>query len=46
MQIYLLVFDALPESFHEHVIPPTALPSMLVWMLCSFSRPVNSKLVN
>ena len=24
MQIYLLVFDALPEPFHEYVIPPAA----------------------
>ena len=26
MQIHLLVFDALPESFHEHVVAPTACP--------------------
>lgn len=24
--IHLLVFDALPESFHEHVVAPTASP--------------------
>ena len=24
MQIHLLVFDALPESFHKYVIPPAA----------------------
>ena len=26
VQIDLLVFDALPESFHEHVVPPTPFP--------------------
>ena len=26
VQIDLLVFDALPESFHEHVVPPAAFP--------------------
>ena len=26
VQIHLLVFDALPESFHEHVVAPAAFP--------------------
>ena len=26
VQIDLLVFDALPESFHKHVVPPTPFP--------------------
>ncbi len=26
VQIDFLVFDALPESFHEHVVPPTPFP--------------------
>ena len=25
MQVRLLVFDALPELLHEHVVPPAAL---------------------
>jgi hypothetical protein len=26
VEIHLLVFDAFPESFHEHVVAPAAFP--------------------
>jgi hypothetical protein len=45
-EIHLLVFEAAPESLHDHVVPPAARPSMLSWMPGLFRNPVNSRLVN
>ena len=46
VQIHLLVFDALPEPFHAHVVPPAALSIHADLDTGVLRRPVNARRVN
>ena len=46
VQIDLLVLHRPPEPLHEHVVPPSALPSMLIAMPFAMSTPVKAVPVN
>ena len=46
MQVDLLVFHAAPQPFDKHVVPPGALPSMLIAMSFLISTLVKAAPVN
>ena len=45
-KVYLLIFYAAPQPLDEDIVPPSALPSMLIAIPLSASKPVNAWPVN